>query len=218
MTQNSLTQILEVDNVISLGIERHKAEYEPAKFTEKELITIICRYKKVIRDNSNVIDNFKHSLKKSKIKLVVAKRVANIGAMAQIKKYIKFLDESISSLRHGRRELVSFLMSFMKMLDNMNPSMHTKAQVIGISHVLAKNLAKEHESENIILLMMSLPQDREDKDLCWLMNTEMVRRISEDPVAHRLTTIHLNKLFGSNVFPVPSVPKPRLVKTEGGLA
>ncbi|CAK0763503.1 hypothetical protein CCP4SC76_3930002 [Gammaproteobacteria bacterium] len=151
------------------------------------LIAIFCG-KRILRHCGQRIRDYRRYLKILNGNMAYWRVKANIGKIAELKRQIFEVDEVLKNLEASRDQVAESMLWHFGRFDDLNPSLHLKAQVAGISHVLAENLLKkwgEDESIPTLMFLSSHVGDREDQDVSIPINKVLVHKISESPILQR---------------------------------
>jgi hypothetical protein len=137
-----------------------------------------------------------------------ARRDADIGAMARLKRARAQIAEDAAALAETVAATAARLMDTMTLLDGV-ATLHEKAALFGFSDVLADRAAAEVGIDGIWAVYSFLPEDRREDAIFVPLTIEMIRRISAHPIADRMVTQELNAILGDYAFPLPPRPRPR---------
>lgn len=149
-----------------------------------------------------------------------AKQEANIDLLRESRESIERISAWLSGgQKDGEKEFVNILLDCAVWIDKV-ATLDEKATLLGLSTVAARRALKpyaehrEDKCESFTLLLSHMPESHPDPDIEWRVSAAIIDTIMANPIAHRQTTQAMNEIFGQEIFPLPSVPKPSLVKPE----
>jgi hypothetical protein len=155
-----------------------------------------------------------------------AQRIGDLSLLRESREKIQRITSWLANEQKTyEKDYVDHILSCAVWIDKV-ATLDEKAALLGLSTVAARRALKpyaEHnadKSESFTLLLSHMPESHPDPDIEYRVTAAIIKTLMSDPVTHRQTTQHMNEIFGQDVFPLPIVPKPTLVKTDrdGGAA
>lgn len=149
-----------------------------------------------------------------------AQHIGDLSLLRESREQIRRITSWLSNEQKiYERDYVDHILNCAVWIDAV-ATLDEKAALLGLSTIAARRALApyaEHSAdkcESFTLLLSHMPESHPDPDIEYRVTAAIVRQLMSDPVAHRKTTQAMNEIFGQELFPLPSVPKPSLVKSE----
>jgi hypothetical protein len=201
--------------------------YRPSEATltdaeKRELFNKFAKWRyvlrKTIKASQDLID-LKRSNRATDKRAIKSADFTTARLARNVRKDIDRLTDQIES---HKAEAIVALLGLARWIEKA-ATLDEKAALLGMSTTAARLALKPYtdrcpeKSESFLMLLTSAKRDTAFEDV---MFDAVLDRVMDDPIGNRQTTQHLNKLLGSDFFPLPIVPKPTLVKADrdGGAA
>ena len=193
-------------------------ELDLASVDKRSLFNSFAKARFMLRKHQKMRKQLLPVLEEWKFLESCAKSAGNINLLRESRSKIQLIEHYLSGVQKDfSAYCVDSMLQCAHLIDRI-ATLDEKAALLGLSSTAIRLSMKSYDMDEsdhgglFTLLLSHMPDSHADDEISVPVTIAIIHKISSDPIANRKTNQYMNELFGQEVFPVPDVPKPTLVK------